>query len=441
MKTQYKPSIFNVYSILDIENVLVYNTLTQGAISAEKNLVKIIKEESSKLELNYIEYLLKQEILVPFDLDEKENLFKLFKEVNDIQDSLDITICTTTKCNMKCLYCYEETIKETTLTPQIIKNITIWLQKYIQDNKIEILRPLLFGGEPLLAKDQMYELMRSLNKMTETLGKKCVFSIGTNGILLTRETVLEMKEQGLVHAMVTIDGPEKDHNRRRPWVLGGNSFEVIISNLKNIVDLINVTLKLNIDKDNINSIKEIFEILERYNLKDSIDIKIEAIAVTPASQTVPNHFCRLYAFDPQKAEMAYAYLKMINLAEEKGFKVHRSTAHSTPCMFPSKSGFALDPEGNIYKCISAIGVEEFKVGNVSDESFNGLYHKAIKFLDLCDSCFDKGCPFVPKCGGGCAYDSFCSTGEIFVKDCKREFIETFYTNFFKNIYYKTNKTR
>ena len=54
----------------------------------------------------------------------------------------------------------------------------------------------------------------------------------------------------------------------------------------------------------------------------------------------------------------------MRVADDKGFCVSETVGNITPCMFTSKNEFVLNSDGNIYKCISAIGMEEFLVGNV-----------------------------------------------------------------------------
>ena len=433
---KWKPSMFNNYYHLDDSYYIIYNMLTLGAIRVTKDLFKQITNYNNRLENEYMDYLKKQKFIVPLDLDEKEYLMKVFHEKNRITNNLDVVICTTTACNMRCIYCYEEGIKKVNLTPEVIKQITVWLEKYIIKYKIESLGILLFGGEPLIAKNVTVDLMDEINKMARSHCIYCYYNIGTNGTLLNRRNIQELKKLGLIAAQVTIDGPPEVHNKRRPWISGEDSFSVIIENIKKVSDLIDITIKLNIDRKNLSHINEILTILEDNNLKEKIDLKIEAIATTPASRNKGEHYCSINAFEPQKSEIALAYLQVMDLAELRGFKVHRSTAHTTPCMFVSEFGFALDAEGFIYKCISAIGIEEFKIGHVTSEEYLSLQQESMGFIELSRKCLEEGCPFVPKCGSGCPYNSFCYDHELLKMNCKKEFLETFYTNYFVSLYNK-----
>lgn len=437
MNKLLKLSTFNVYDNFESKKHLVYNILTQASFYLDEETFNKLHENPDLLEENYKKKLLKDKIIVPNDLDEEQYLMKNFNERNDINGLLNLTICITTSCNMKCIYCYEEGIKRITISEHTIEMIVSWIKNYIHKHNIKNLGVLLFGGEPLVAKKELAIVMKQINKLCVDKKVNVTFSIGTNGVLLTKEVASELKKLGLKGAQITIDGPQELQDKRRPMVNSESSFYTIINNIKEVADILQTIIKINIDKQNIDQVDELLNSLENLGIKKSVSFKVEAIAKTPVSSNNQTHYCNINAFNPKKKELALAYLNTIELIENRGFRVDKSTAHMTPCMFTSKSHFIINSDGNIYKCISAVGIEEFKVGNVAEFNFNENYTKFIEFINLSYECFKNKCPYIPKCGAGCPYESYCSCNDIYEVECKKEFYANFYKEKFKRLYDKT----
>lgn len=436
---ELKPSMFNVYSKIEDSTYIVYNTLTQACIVAKESLTDSIRFSPNNIDEKFSSVLIKNKILIDSMINEEEYLLREFDKRNKITEEMSLIICTTTFCNMRCLYCYEEDIEKRTLTPDIINKIVNWIGRQAEKHPLKLLKILLFGGEPLMAMDKTVLLMEKINEMCNKHKIKVYFSIATNGVFLTKDICIRLKELGLAAAQVTIDGPEDIHNKRRPLSNGKNSFQIIMQNIENTADIIKIVIKLNIDNNNLNHVNELLDFLEDSKLKNKIEFKVEAIAKTPVSAKNPEHYCNENVIDSHSEELAETYINIINLLSHRGFKVNKSTGHITPCMYTSESCLAINPTGDIYKCISAIGVEEFKVGNVEENLYNEKYDFSLKYINFVKKCFQKKCEFIPKCGGGCAYDSFCRTGEANTMDCKYEFLKSYYNNKFISLYNQNAK--
>lgn len=136
----------------------------------------------------------------------------------------------TQKCNLKCKYCYEKKFGRT----NEIMNFDLarkTIEKYMdEDDDFNQVIIDFFGGEPLLAFTSIRQIVEWMK--AKKWRKKYVFSIGTNGTILTnemKEWMLENKK--ILSVGVSFDGSEKAHNISRD-----NSFDLVSKNLSFFCD-------------------------------------------------------------------------------------------------------------------------------------------------------------------------------------------------------------
>ncbi|MBT9165096.1 MAG: hypothetical protein DDT23_01111 [candidate division WS2 bacterium] len=92
------------------------------------------------------------------------------------------------------------------------------------------------------------------------------------------------------------------------------------------------------------------------------------------------------------------------------------------CMYNKEYDLAIGPNGSIYKCVSGIGLERFKVSSRDEvmEKPEFFIVRHAKFLGLGKG--DHTCPscrFFPVCGGGCEYNAY-------VQGCKKDCWQRFH---------------
>ena len=422
MMIDYKKSIFTVEEKIEEDKILVYNMLTQSYFVYDNNLLD--QNWNEIRDSNFREKMIQGKFLVATEIDESADLLKKFKKINDYNEELNLVLVLTTGCNMRCVYCYEEELEISKLSNQTLNQMIKWINKQIQAYTIKKVNILLFGGEPLLNPCDTIRILKILKKDINAIVE---FSMATNGINLEKNILREMFKLGLTGIQVPIDGPKKIHEMRRPLKnKKGENYTRIIHNLKEVSQLpISITIKINIDKQNITCIEELLDDLISYHLQKDIILKFEAIALTQKSVEDTGHYCNKFAYDSRAEEIAKAYDICMRVADDKGFCVSETVGNITPCMFTSKNEFVLNSDGNIYKCISAIGMEEFLVGNV-ETGVTDKYVECLSRIDLADKCLEKKCPYVPKCGGGCAYEKVLKDGILMEVDCKYNYYKEYY---------------
>lgn len=90
-----------------------------------------------------------------------------------------------------------------------------------------------YGGEPLLNFDLIKKIVRYIDDTYPDIG--IYYAITTNGTLLNGDTCDFLMDHGFSIA-VSIDGPQKEHDRNRVYKNGNGTFNVVRKNVKRMID-------------------------------------------------------------------------------------------------------------------------------------------------------------------------------------------------------------
>jgi len=130
----------------------------------------------------------------------------------------------TTRCNLKCRYCYGEVLEDFAQTPDDIEYSLSEMPEYTIDELKRFLESdpepvvIFYGGEPLLAADLMVQLMDEIRAKA--------FIVQTNGTLLHKLDPMRLK---MLHIIaVSLDGDEKQTDLNR----GAGTFKKVLENLR-----------------------------------------------------------------------------------------------------------------------------------------------------------------------------------------------------------------
>ena len=160
------------------------------------------------------------------DIYMKELYLKTMKD-----DTLQIIILPTEKCNFKCIYCYEE-FNNGKMSIQKVNQLIDFVQKKLKDKKS--LRVEWFGGEPLIEIDLIEELSSKFMEICKKHRKLYFSSITTNGYLLDLEIFDRLYRARVLNYQITIDGTAEIHDKQRPLSDGRPTFDMIMRTLQKI---------------------------------------------------------------------------------------------------------------------------------------------------------------------------------------------------------------
>ncbi len=275
------------------------------------------------------------------------------------------------------------------------KDIESKLIEFITKNSKKEINIIWFGGEPLLAFDTITSISNELNK--RDIHYKA--SIITNGSLMAKEKTARFNELRIKSVQITIDGAKDVHDKRRCFSSGKPSFDTIVSNVYDFLNTTEIKLEIVVTTDHSNpkAYEEVLLYFEQ-NFKKYLDkgqIIIGNNSVLDRTGFDNGSIC----FTGYEMMLSQLTRKV---GEHNKLLIPRI---ATPCMFRQSMSYAIDPQGNIYKCLELLGRKEYRVGNLSD----GI----ISSSEVCNSLFthdpfeDKECvecAYLPICGGSCPMD-------------------------------------
>lgn len=395
-KIRYKPSKYNIIKQMDANEFIAYNLISQA--------VAIIgPQEYDYLLTGYDATSIKVEKLVGagFVIDElidEKSYLKLNRSQSVYGDynRMMYTIYTTTQCNARCSYCFENGWHKKDMTANVAKD----LAKYIINNLTseQYLYIDWFGGEPLLNVEAIRNITDEINK-SEGLKERYKSKIVTNGFLLNEELIAEAKNTWNVSEMqITLDGIHDNYNKRKNYVYQKcNPFETVINNCKNVVKSgIKLGIRINVNKANIGEVESIVTYLH-----DQLGInKNYFIYFYPVHS---NHVCSVESevFDVSELKTIMPYTKTILFKHGYNHSPQslRFISRKRFCGARTLNYLVVDTEGSFYKCQDYVNEFSQKVGDI--------HQGVVATTSLANWCSDdiseecEECKYLPVCQGGC----------------------------------------
>ena len=364
------------------------------------------------------------------EVDDLKILSRMTLHMHD-QNYVSLIIMPTYNCNFRCTYCTErhrlthgQAWLERVMSPKMIDAIFKQLKTYRAKGK-KVKSCTLFGGEPLLASN--IDTVRNICEHCREM--EMPISAITNGYDL--EHYLDLIEEfKFTFLQITLDGVGKMHDRRRPAIDGGSSYERVMKNVGLALDRgIKISLRINVDRQNINDLGSLIEEFKAHGFTDKPNFSYYCKAVL--SGTSPNPADELTDIDvfEKLKELGFDEREAINLDS-----VHHSCQRSLkdilnqkryPPLRASHCGAeggmcVLDASGNIYTCWDMVGKEYQTVGQVDEARgrFNfdlDIVKWRTRRVHNIEPC--RYCAYVMQCGGGCASLAYNHYGTIMKGNC------------------------
>ncbi len=388
-----KKSEYNFYTQDKNGRTILYNLISGAVIGLNDyytNLYLNGKQEQWQKDTDFIENMQKGGFIINKDIDEKKEIDRLSLNTRNDNKTISFTIAPTLACNFKCIYCYEEGHRYNTMSEEVIDSTISFIKKKVSKETKHI-SVAWYGGEPLLAPQIIEKITNEIRKT----GMEYNSVIVTNGYFLDEKMAIFLKSMGVNHAQVTLDGPPDIHDKRRVNSSGGENFFRIIKNCKSACKHLSITIRINVDKENMESIDEIFKYLDQYELQGKIAVYIAA--VDNSNGTCVSSSC---VNDFEFSEIEVDFMKR-NF--DKGYLcVNLARFNPSICGAVSNNSYVIDPLGNLYKCWNEIGRIENSVGNVWGDVKKEISYRWNSYNpEFYSEC--KTCKVYPICMGGCPY--------------------------------------
>jgi uncharacterized protein len=390
---------------------IAFNSLTCALAEIEEDFEEILNDidnisvdslDDHKKEL--VRQMLEGGYIVGDDEVDELKLLK-FRNLHGkfFNEHLNIVIAPTLQCNFACKYCYENP-NTSVMNDDVKQGLIEAVEKFAGEGKSVDIG--WYGGEPLLEKDTIYELSEAFIGACREKGASYNFYITTNGFLLDEMVIAKLKEYKINSVQISIDGPPSVHNERRR--LKGSpdgSFETVLQNLKKAFQAgLDVFLRINIDKTNIDNIEELLDILKEEGLNELPMGLGQVIDYTKYCKNISGNCMNT-------KEYARSYLDFYQMLKNKGFKVFKDYDYpgikNNYCSADFWNSMIVDPEGYVYKCWSEVGQTELatdRIGGDRDEQrmqtnlINWMTWDPFEYKEC------RECKLLPMCMGGCPFN-------------------------------------
>lgn len=267
-----------------------------------------------------------------------------------------------------------------------------------------------FGGEPLINFDLVKFAVKYANDKAHQYRKQIEYYIATNGTLLSKD-VADFIKNNNIQISISIDGGERIHNAARKFANGTGSFNIVMDNVQRFFGK-DIRIRGTLTHRNPN-VKSLYD--------DLRELGFTNIAFRPVTTLKPGW--KLTEDDwilvrQSYTEMIESWLD--DFERNKYFLITGPFAFAAPIFSGGKKYYGcsagrayivVSPNGDFYPCHRLVGMEKFKIGNISE----GINEKVVKTIvpgnvDERDSC--KRCWARYLCGGGCFHESITFNGNL-----------------------------
>lgn len=310
--------------------------------------------------------LLAKGFLINDGVDELRILKDSFHREREQHKRLSLTIIPTLSCNFRCIYCYEPP-SASTMTEETEEALVGYVQRKLHPGGT--LSVTWFGGAPLLKMDTIGRLSTRLLDLSARKDAHYSSRVITNGYLLDYPTVDRLLGFRVKSAQVTLDGPPEVHDSRRPLRTGGGTFHHVLGNIAAASERMSISVRMNVDQQNRNSIPEIIAVLKQKGLHRKVGFYLWQ--TTPYTDTCVDIAGWCMRDDDFSLLGLETQMSMIEQGFTSSFGLPRS--RNIGCMAECGNSFVLVPSGGVAKCWNEVGHPRALVDHLS-ESLTFYYY-------------------------------------------------------------------
>ena len=320
-------------------------------------------------------------------------------------------------CNLRCAYCFNlhgafgRAPRQMTL--ETAQGVTRFIASH-HASDAPFLNVRFMGGEPMLGRDALFEIMRGLRSLPGSASKPR-FAIDTNGTLLDRQALTFWDSLGCVQLNVSLDGDSAATDANRHTRDGKPTWRRVVRNLRRAQDYrVDLGATAVLTRSNCNAVEVTAELRS---------LGFRSITLTPVWRSPLNPATAGVEIDADSE--SYYRASMVGLLAEYfcGLK-EAMDQHRPPDYFLSNAfavleaaqpprpdqparrcgggALAIDCEGYLLPCAATAHLPEFRVGHISsgiDPAATERFCKARLSTADVEKCRD--CWARLRCGGPC----------------------------------------
>ena len=402
-----------------IVDELVYDLVDDNELRSKEELIKEFGakygEETISEAYEELQELVDQEIL--YSKDQYEDIAHSSMDDRDYIKAVCLNIIH--GCNLRCKYCFadegEYNGHKGVMSFETAKKAIDYVVKRSGPRRnIEI---DLFGGEPTMIMDTIKEIIAYARENEKAWKKNIRFTMTTNATLLN-EDMMDFMDKEMGNIILSLDGRKEVNDNVRIKVDGSGSYDDILPNIKRMIEKRDKSKHYYVRGTFTGANTDFYEDVKAMVNEGFREISIEPVVLEKG------HFLELK--EEHLPEIFENYDKLYNEmvrrkkeGDEFNFYHFNIDLNGGPCVYKRISGcgagfeyVAITPQGEVYPCHQFVGKEEFKLGDIYDDTYDAELGKKFKKAHIYNKPKCRECWARFYCSGGCQSNNFAFNGDM-----------------------------
>ncbi len=405
-------SIFTDEISEDNKNRILFSTRSsQAFVVNEKIYQALTNAQFQQIPKKFRQKLMNGQLLVDEAEQELQTIIAENNQQIDTNNVLYQVIQPSAMCQLGCDYCGQEHKKVNLSHPLADKLVERYRFKILSEpERYKTLYIGWFGGEPLMALQEIRLMTRRFQTLASELGLNYGAKMVTNGLSLKPKLFRELvKEYKINHFEITLDGVAEFHDSRRHTKEGHQTFDLIFENLKKIFALpdfrelnCTVSIRCNVDKRNYMGVSPLIKQMAAHQFQDFISHFYVASVYSWGNDAHLKSF--------SKEEFSEMEIDWLIEQFEHGFTPGLIPGRvKSVCLSVNPSNEMVDAYGNLFNCTEVSYVDVYQntpyvLGNLKLDKTDSVYERPLanwneEVLENKYQC--HSCRMLPVCGGGC----------------------------------------
>ena len=348
--------------------------------------------------------------------DKYESLAMVYKNNSKVVKALCLHVAHT--CNLNCSYCFASQGKyhgdRALMSFEVGRAAFDFLIKNSGERRN--LEVDFFGGEPMMNFEVVKQLVAYAREVEGQYNKNFRFTFTTNGVLLDEE-VMDFLNKEMSNVVLSLDGRREVNDHFRRDYAGRGSYDTIVPKFQRLVEKRGgkgYYVRGTFTHNNTDFTNDIFHMADL----GFTELSMEPVVCPPGDPYALTDEDLPVLFE-QYEILAKEMIKRKREGRPFTFYHYMLDLKNGPCIYKRITGcgsgteyMAVTPWGELYPCHQFVGDEKYSLGNVFDGIKNTAVQDEFRSCNAysrpeCNDCWAR-----LYCSGGCAANSYHSTGSI-----------------------------